>query len=153
MIMNRMTGPYAPIYWILILCNIVDSAHHFVVFQNPPERGRAVCDLPDRPDGHVAGALRYCGHQPAPRFSALLVGNVLPDQWDWAVFVGTIGLFFTLFLLFIRFLPMISIFEMRGLAHELKEKAGARKALRRIELKLGRLHARKSAMKKHRFTA
>jgi molybdopterin-containing oxidoreductase family membrane subunit len=34
-------------------------------------------------------------------------------RWDWAMFVGTIGFFFTLLFLFIRFLPMISIFEMR----------------------------------------
>jgi len=38
--------------------------------------------------------------------------------WDWSVFLGTIGLFLTLFLLFIRFLPMISIFEMRTLLPE-----------------------------------
>ena len=38
--------------------------------------------------------------------------------------MGSIGLFLTLFFLFIRYLPMISIFEMRGLAHELKEKQG-----------------------------
>jgi hypothetical protein len=34
-------------------------------------------------------------------------------QWDWAGFVGTIGLFLTLMFLFVRFLPAISIFEMR----------------------------------------
>jgi len=33
--------------------------------------------------------------------------------WDWGMFLGTMGLFLTLFFLFIRFLPMISIFEMR----------------------------------------
>jgi molybdopterin-containing oxidoreductase family membrane subunit len=31
------------------------------------------------------------------------------------MYLGTLGLFLTLFLLFIRFLPMISIFEMRTL--------------------------------------
>ena len=38
--------------------------------------------------------------------------------WDWATFVGTIGLFLSLLFLFIRFLPMISIFEMRTLVPE-----------------------------------
>ena len=38
--------------------------------------------------------------------------------WDWTTFIGTMGLFLTLFLLFIRFLPMISIFEMRTLLPE-----------------------------------
>ena len=49
-------------------------------------------------------------------------GMYYPTKWDWAVYAGTMGLFLTLFLLFIRFLPALSIFEMRGLAHELKEK-------------------------------
>jgi len=38
--------------------------------------------------------------------------------WDWSMFLGTMGLFLTLFFLFIRFLPMISIFEMRTLLPE-----------------------------------
>jgi Ni/Fe-hydrogenase subunit HybB-like protein len=33
--------------------------------------------------------------------------------WDWATFIGTLGLFSTLFFLFIRILPAISMFEMR----------------------------------------
>jgi len=37
--------------------------------------------------------------------------------WDWSIYLGTIGLFLTLFWLFIRVLPMISIFEMRELVH------------------------------------
>jgi hypothetical protein len=42
--------------------------------------------------------------------------------WDWATFVGTIGLFFALLFLFIRVLPMISIFEMRELVSEVEGK-------------------------------
>jgi molybdopterin-containing oxidoreductase family membrane subunit len=42
-------------------------------------------------------------------------GIYTPTFWDWATFVGTLGLFLTLFFLFIRFLPAISIFEMRTL--------------------------------------
>jgi molybdopterin-containing oxidoreductase family membrane subunit len=38
--------------------------------------------------------------------------------WDWAMFLGTIGFFLFLMFLFIRFLPMISIFEMRTLVPE-----------------------------------
>lgn len=33
--------------------------------------------------------------------------------WDWSLYAGTIGLFLTLFLLFIRFLPIISAFEIK----------------------------------------
>jgi molybdopterin-containing oxidoreductase family membrane subunit len=41
-----------------------------------------------------------------------------PTVWDWATLFGSIGLFFALLFLFIRFLPMISIFEMRSLVPE-----------------------------------
>ena len=40
-------------------------------------------------------------------------GNYWPTVWDWGTFVGTIGLFLSLFLLAMRFLPVISIAEMR----------------------------------------
>jgi Ni/Fe-hydrogenase subunit HybB-like protein len=39
-------------------------------------------------------------------------------RWDWSMYIGSIGLFFFLLFLFVRFLPMISIFEMRTLLPE-----------------------------------
>ena len=52
-------------------------------------------------------------------------GMYSPTFWDWAMFLGTLGTFFTLLFLFIRFLPMISMFEMQTLlpeAHVREEK-------------------------------
>jgi hypothetical protein len=48
-------------------------------------------------------------------FLHFVVGNVLPTRWDWMTFIGTIGMFLTAMFLFVRILPMISIFEMRTL--------------------------------------
>jgi molybdopterin-containing oxidoreductase family membrane subunit len=45
-----------------------------------------------------------------------------PTRWDFAMFAGTIGLFFSLFFLFVRFLPAIAIFEMRTIVPEAKLK-------------------------------
>jgi hypothetical protein len=45
-------------------------------------------------------------------------GMYYPTRWDIMTFLGTIGLFFTLLFLFLRFLPLISIFEMRELVSE-----------------------------------
>ena len=42
-------------------------------------------------------------------------GRYSPTVWDWGLYIGTIGLFLSLLFLFLRFLPMISIFEMRTL--------------------------------------
>jgi len=49
-------------------------------------------------------------------------GMYSPTMWDWFTYLGTMGLFVTLLLLFLRFLPMISIFEMRTLLPESKVK-------------------------------
>jgi molybdopterin-containing oxidoreductase family membrane subunit len=45
-------------------------------------------------------------------------GNFHGTVWDWATFIGTIGLFFTLMFLFVRLLPMIPISELRKQAAE-----------------------------------
>ncbi len=42
-------------------------------------------------------------------------GLYTPTVWDWGLFIGSLGLFFFFLMLFIRFLPMISMFEMRTL--------------------------------------
>jgi molybdopterin-containing oxidoreductase family membrane subunit len=41
-----------------------------------------------------------------------------PTKWDWMTFFGTIGMFLTFMWLFVRVLPMISIFELRTLLPE-----------------------------------
>jgi molybdopterin-containing oxidoreductase family membrane subunit len=122
MILNRMTGPYAPMYWSLILCNIaipLTTLWSAKIRQN-------VAAL------FVISLVIQVGMW-LERFIIVITslhrdfmpsswGMYYPTKWDWAVYAGTMGLFLTLFLLFIRFLPALSIFEMRGLAHELKEK-------------------------------
>ncbi|AMV24514.1 Polysulfide reductase, NrfD [Gemmata sp. SH-PL17] len=42
-------------------------------------------------------------------------GHYAPTLWDYATMVGSLGLFLFLFFLFLRYLPMISITEMREL--------------------------------------
>jgi molybdopterin-containing oxidoreductase family membrane subunit len=44
--------------------------------------------------------------------------------WDYATFYGTLGLFLTLIFLFVRFLPVISITEMRELVYESQSEHG-----------------------------
>jgi molybdopterin-containing oxidoreductase family membrane subunit len=121
MIMNRMTGPYAPIYWILIACNI---AIPLTLLWSSRIR-RNVLAL-------FAISLVVQAGMWLERFVIVITslhrdfipsawGMYYPTKWDWATFIGSIGLFFTLFLLFIRYLPMISIFEMRELVHKTAE--------------------------------
>ncbi|HWP65866.1 MAG TPA: NrfD/PsrC family molybdoenzyme membrane anchor subunit [Candidatus Limnocylindria bacterium] len=114
MMLNRFTGPYAPLYWLLILANVViPQALWF-------DRVRA--SVP----ALFAIAMSINVGMWLERYIIVVTSlhrDFLPSSWgmysgtifDWSMYLGTIGLFLTLFLLFIRFLPMISIFEMRTL--------------------------------------
>lgn len=45
-------------------------------------------------------------------------GFYTPTLWDFGMFIGTMGLFLFLMFLFVRFLPMINMFEMKELLHQ-----------------------------------
>jgi len=47
-------------------------------------------------------------------------GTYKATRWDYMTFVGTLGLFTTLFLLFVRFLPMIPMSEIRMMLPQAK---------------------------------
>ncbi len=121
MFMNRLFGAYAPVYWMLLACNcLVPQLLWFSGIR------RNVKFL------FVIAILVNVGMW-TERFIIVVVslsrdylvsswGMYYPTIWDWATYLGTIGLFLFLLLLFIRFLPMISIFEMRTLLPEAKMK-------------------------------
>jgi molybdopterin-containing oxidoreductase family membrane subunit len=125
MTINRMIGPYRYQYWLLIFCNVV--AIQFVWFKRIR---RSVVAL------FVVSLIVNTGMW-LERYIIVVTSlhrDFLPSswgiyggtKWDYATYFGTIGLFFALFFLFLRFLPMIAIFEMRDLVSksqsgELKE--------------------------------
>jgi Ni/Fe-hydrogenase subunit HybB-like protein len=45
-------------------------------------------------------------------------GHYTPTFWDWSIYFGTIGLFLFPFLIIVRVLPVISIFETKEVLHE-----------------------------------
>ncbi len=111
---NRMLGPYAPAYWALILCNVIVPQ----ALWSARVRANPILLF-------VIAIIVNIGMW-LERFVIVITslhrdflpsswGNYLPTVWDVATFAGTIGLFLSLVFLFIRFLPMISIFEMRTL--------------------------------------
>jgi molybdopterin-containing oxidoreductase family membrane subunit len=119
LIRNRMTGPYAPAYWSLILCNV--GVTQLLWFPSVRRNVRLL----------FAIALIVNIGMWLERFVIVVISQhrdfltsswkmYTPTFWDWATYLGTIGLFVTLLFLFIRFLPVISIFEMRALAQPAK---------------------------------
>jgi molybdopterin-containing oxidoreductase family membrane subunit len=114
MITNRMRGPYAPVYWSLMLCNIVAPQFLWLkrVRSSPPMLfGIAVIVS----IGMWLERFVIVVTSLHRDFLPSSWGMYSPTLWDWTTFLGTIGLFLALMFLFIRFLPMISIFEMRTL--------------------------------------
>jgi Ni/Fe-hydrogenase subunit HybB-like protein len=114
MMANRMFGPYGWSYWALITCNLLIPQLLW--------SARVRRSIP----ALFAIAIVVNVGMWLERFVIVVTslhrdylpsswGMYVPTAWDWALYVGTIGLFFFLLFLFIRFLPMISIFEMRTL--------------------------------------
>ena len=86
-----------------------------LVQEGPHHPAAAVLRFDGRPGRHVAGALHDHRHQPRSGLPAFLLGQLRRDLLDNATFYGSVGLFMVLFFLFIRFLPMISMYEVREL--------------------------------------
>jgi Ni/Fe-hydrogenase subunit HybB-like protein len=114
MIWNRMTGPYAPMYWALILCNVVAPNTLWVknLRTNVPYLFfiSLVVSVGMWLERYVI-IVTSLHRDFLPSSWGMFSGTF----WDWSTYIGTIGLFLTLLFLFLRFLPAISIFEMRTL--------------------------------------
>jgi Ni/Fe-hydrogenase subunit HybB-like protein len=114
MIWNRMTGPYAPFYYCLILCNVITPQFLWVksIRTNPLVLWciSIVVNIGMWLERFVIVITSL--HRD---FLPSSWGMYWPTRWDWAVYIGTIGLFMTCIFLFVRVLPMITIFELRTL--------------------------------------
>ncbi|MCW5960851.1 MAG: polysulfide reductase NrfD [Pyrinomonadaceae bacterium] len=118
MIQNRIwTGPYWWFYWLLIFCNGLSI--QLLWFKRFRESAFWL---------FVISLIVSVGMW-LERFVIIITSlhrDFLPSSWamfaptiwDWSMFLGTLGLFTTLIFLFVRFLPVISIFEVRTLLPE-----------------------------------
>ncbi|MGI9056176.1 MAG: NrfD/PsrC family molybdoenzyme membrane anchor subunit [Pyrinomonadaceae bacterium] len=115
MMHNRaISGPYWWSYWLLILCN--GASIQLLWFKR----------FRESPFWLFIISLVVSVGMWLERFVIIITSlnrDFLPSSWgmyapsvfDVTMFVGTLGLFFCLIFLFVRFLPVISIFEIRTL--------------------------------------
>lgn len=118
MIKNRIWyGPYWWSYWLLILCNGLSIQLLWFKRFRESEVWLFIISL-------IVSLGMWL-----ERFVIVVTSlsrDFLPSSWgmysptitDYAMFIGTLGMFATLIYLFLRFLPMISIFEVRTLLPE-----------------------------------
>lgn len=114
---NRVKGPYAPFYFMLILCNII--VPQFLWSHKIRSNPMAL---------FIISIIINIGMW-LERFVIVVTSlsqDFLPSSWkmyyptiwDFTTYIGSLGLFFTLLFLFVRVLPVISIFEMRELVEK-----------------------------------
>jgi Ni/Fe-hydrogenase subunit HybB-like protein len=117
---NRLHGPYAFWYYALLFCNIALPQVLWVK------------KVRTKPFWLFLVSLDVLVGMWLERFIIVVVslhrdfltssfGMYYPTKWDWMTLFGTVGLFVACMFLFLRILPMISIFEMRTLLPEAKE--------------------------------
>jgi Ni/Fe-hydrogenase subunit HybB-like protein len=119
---NRVHGPYAFFYYLLLLCNIAIPQVLWIKKLRTSPRWLFL----------ISGIILM--GMWLERFIIVVVslhrdfltsswGMYYPTRWDWMTYIGTIGFFLACMFLFLRVLPMISIFEMRTLLPEAEVKA------------------------------
>jgi molybdopterin-containing oxidoreductase family membrane subunit len=112
---NRATGPYAWCFYLMVLCNVITPQLLW------PRRARTSV-----PFLLLVSILVNIGMW-FERFVIIVDGlhrAFLPSSWgmfyptryDVGILIGSFGLFFTCFLVFIRVLPMIAMWEIKGVA-------------------------------------
>ena len=117
MMKNRMFGPYAWSYWMLLLCNLAaPQMLWFKPFRTDMRLLFAVCMFVNV--GMWLERFVIIVTSLHRDFLPSSWGMYYPTIWDFATFFGTIGLFLFLMFSFIKFLPMISISEMRMILPE-----------------------------------
>jgi molybdopterin-containing oxidoreductase family membrane subunit len=132
-IWNRMTGPYWWALWALVLCNgLVPQLLWLKKVRTTPVilfGISIVVNIGMWLERYVI-IVTSLHRDFLPSSWGVYAGTI----WDWSFYLGTIGMFLTLFYLFIRVLPMISIFEMRTLVPGDSSAAGAApRAARELE--------------------
>jgi Ni/Fe-hydrogenase subunit HybB-like protein len=114
---NRATGPYAWCFYLMVLCNVITPQ---LLWAKKIRTSVALL--------FVVSILVNIGMW-FERFVIIVVGlhrAFLPSGWgmfyptvfDVGILIGSFGLFFTCFLLFIRFLPMIAMWEIKGVCEQ-----------------------------------
>jgi Ni/Fe-hydrogenase subunit HybB-like protein len=113
-LMNRMTGPYWWAYWIMIICN-VGSAQ--ILWIKKLRRNLWFT--------FFLSIVINIGMW-FERFVIIVISlhrDFLTSSWtmykptivEYGLLIGTLGIFFTVFFLFIRVFPVISIFEVKSI--------------------------------------
>jgi Ni/Fe-hydrogenase subunit HybB-like protein len=110
---NRAFGPFWWAYFAMITCNVlVPQAFWSKKIRQSPVIIFILCIFVNI--GMWFERFVIIATSLARSFLPSAWSYYLPTIWDIGLFVGTLGLFFTLFLLFFRYVPVIAMSEVKG---------------------------------------
>ena len=114
---NRAFGPFWWSYFAMIFCNVVvPQAFWIKKIREKPMIIFVLCILINI--GMWFERFVIIATSLARSFLPSAWSYFYPTRWDVGLFVGTLGLFFTMFLLFFRYVPVIAISEVKGVMPE-----------------------------------
>ena len=114
---NRAFGPYAWAYWIMVSCNVISpQIFWFKAARTSPTIAFVVSIFVNI--GMWFERFVITVTSLANDFMPSSWSYFQPTIWDFGCLIGSFGLFFTLFTLFVRFLPMVSICEVKAVLPE-----------------------------------
>ena len=124
MMWNRMFGPMGWSYWVLITCNIaLPQLMWLRSFRTSPLKMFVMSFIVNT--GMWFERFVIVVTSLYRDFLPSSWGTYKATRWDYATFIGTLGLFTTLFFLFIRLLPMVPMSEIRMMLPQAKVKPEA----------------------------
>ena len=128
MMWNRMFGPMGWSYWVLIFCNI---AFPLTTLWSRKLRTNISFMFLISIIVNIGMWLERFVIVVTSLYRDFLPsswGTYRATKWDYMTYIGTLGLFTTLFLLFVRFLPMIPMNEIKMMLPSAKVKEKAEQA-------------------------
>ena len=116
-IVDRATGPYAPVWWGMLVCNVVlvqllwfrrvrTSATLLLLLAITSNIGMWLERF------QIVFTSTHADYMPANWDTAW------PTAADWVLYIGSLGLFTLLLMVFVRLAPLVSLHDMRLLIHE-----------------------------------
>ncbi len=113
----EFTGAYAPMFWTLLLCNVViPQAFWFAAVRDNIVAVFAIAVLINIGMWleRILIVWNTLSHDYMPGMWRLFI----PTIWDWITTLGSLGLFALMFLVFVRLVPVVSMHEVRKLVAE-----------------------------------
>jgi molybdopterin-containing oxidoreductase family membrane subunit len=110
---NRAFGPYAWAYWAMVSCNVIfPQLFWFKKMRTGLLPMMIICVLVNVGMWFERFVI-ICTSLSRDSLPAAW-GYYIPTPFDFTTFLGSFGLFFTLFLLFCRYLPIVAVAEVKA---------------------------------------